>query len=40
MKIEEYLIDYFPFEKSEMTRAYPNGFNEGYIDIKNIIIMI
>ncbi len=20
-----------------MTRAYPNGFNEGYIDIKNIL---
>ena len=29
--------DFAPFEKSEMTRAYPNGFNEGYIDIKNIL---
>ena len=26
-----------PFEKSEMKKAYPNGFNEGYIDIKNIL---
>lgn len=25
-----------PFEDSEMKKAYPNGFNEGYIDIKNI----
>ncbi|MCC0699931.1 M1 family metallopeptidase [Clostridioides sp. ZZV15-6383] len=29
--------DFAPFEKHEMTRAYPNGFNEGYIDIKNIL---
>ena len=28
--------DSVPFEDSEMTRAYPNGFNEGYIDIKGI----
>lgn len=27
-----------PFEKSQMKQAYPKGFNEGYIDIKNIII--
>ncbi|MGL5695262.1 MAG: M1 family metallopeptidase [Peptostreptococcaceae bacterium] len=26
-----------PFEKNEMKEAYPNGFNEGYIDIKNIL---
>ncbi|GAA3641892.1 M1 family metallopeptidase [Asaccharospora irregularis] len=26
-----------PFEKNEMKQAYPNGFNEGYIDIKNIL---
>lgn len=26
-----------PFESSEMERAYPNGFNEGYIDLKNIL---
>ena len=26
-----------PFEDSEMSRAYPNGFNEGYIDIKNVL---
>lgn len=26
-----------PFEESEMSRAYPNGFNEGYIDIKNVL---
>ena len=26
-----------PFESSEMKKAYPNGFNEGYIDIKNIL---
>lgn len=26
-----------PFENSEMDRAYPNGFNEGYIDIKNVL---
>ncbi|MEG0855573.1 MAG: M1 family metallopeptidase [Terrisporobacter sp.] len=25
-----------PFEDSEMAKAYPKGFNEGYIDIKNI----
>ena len=25
--------DFAPFEKSEMKLAYPNGFNEGYIDI-------
>lgn len=29
--------EYAPFEKSEMNEAYPNGFNEGYIDIKNIL---
>ncbi len=28
--------EYAPFEENEMNRAYPNGFNEGYIDIKNI----
>ncbi len=27
-----------PFEKNQMKQAYPNGFNEGHIDIKNIII--
>ncbi len=27
-----------PFEDGEMDRAYPNGFNEGYIDIKNVLI--
>ncbi len=26
-----------PFEESEINKAYPNGFNEGYIDIKNIL---
>lgn len=26
-----------PFEQNEMKKAYPNGFNEGYIDIKNIL---
>lgn len=26
-----------PFEEDEMKRAYPNGFNEGYIDIKNVL---
>lgn len=26
-----------PFEKSEIERAYPNGFNEGYIDIKSVL---
>lgn len=26
-----------PFEKDEMKEAYPNGFDEGYIDIKNIL---
>lgn len=26
-----------PFENSEMNRAYPNGFNEGYIDLKNVL---
>ena len=26
-----------PFENEEMNRAYPNGFNEGYIDIKNVL---
>lgn len=31
---EEKLV---PFEKNEMDRAYPNGFNEGYIDIKNVL---
>lgn len=29
--------DYAPFESLEMEKAYPNGFNEGYIDIKNIL---
>ncbi|MGL5312596.1 MAG: M1 family metallopeptidase [Peptostreptococcaceae bacterium] len=29
--------EYAPFEKDEMKQAYPNGFNEGYIDIKNIL---
>lgn len=29
--------DTLPFEKEEMKQAYPNGFNEGYIDIKNIL---
>ena len=27
--------EFAPFEKDEMNQAYPNGFNEGYIDIKN-----
>ena len=26
-----------PFEESEMSQAYPNGFNEGYIDVKNVL---
>ena len=26
--------EFAPFEESEMSDAYPNGFNEGYIDIK------
>lgn len=26
-----------PFEEEEMKKAYPNGFNKGYIDIKNIL---
>lgn len=29
--------DSVPFEDSEMSRAYPNGFNEGYIDIKGVL---
>ena len=29
--------EFAPFEKDEMHQAYPNGFNEGYIDIKNIL---
>ena len=29
--------EFAPFEKEEMKQAYPNGFNEGYIDIKNIL---
>lgn len=29
--------EYAPFEKEEMKQAYPNGFNEGYIDLKNIL---
>ena len=29
--------DSVPFEDSEMSRAYPNGFNEGYIDIKDVL---
>ncbi|MEG2789235.1 MAG: M1 family metallopeptidase [Romboutsia sp.] len=29
--------EYAPFEENEITDAYPNGFNEGYIDIKNIL---
>ncbi|RDY23457.1 M1 family peptidase [Romboutsia maritimum] len=29
--------EFAPFEKEEMKKAYPNGFNEGYIDIKNIL---
>lgn len=29
--------EFAPFEKDEMKKAYPNGFNEGYIDIKNIL---
>lgn len=29
--------EFAPFEKDEMEQAYPNGFNEGYIDIKNIL---
>ena len=29
--------EYAPFEKNEMKQAYPNGFNEGYIDIKNVL---
>lgn len=30
--------EFAPFEKSQMKQAYPNGFNEGYIDIQNILI--
>ena len=26
-----------PFEKGEMNKAYPNGFSEGYIEIKNVL---
>ena len=26
-----------PFEEEEMDKAYPNGLNEGYIDIKNVL---
>ena len=26
-----------PFEKSEIEKAYPNGFNKGYIEIKNVL---
>ena len=26
-----------PFEKEEIEKAYPNGFDKGYIDIKNIL---
>jgi len=29
-------LEYAPFEKGEIKQAYPNGFNEGYIDIKRI----
>lgn len=29
--------DICPFEKEEMQKAYPNGFDEGYIEIKNIL---
>ena len=29
--------DYAPFEKNEMKKAYPNGFDEGYIDIQNVL---
>ena len=27
----------YHLRESEMEKAYPNGFNEGYIDIKNIL---
>jgi hypothetical protein len=30
--------EFTPFEKTQMKQAYPNGFNEGYIDIQNILI--
>ena len=29
--------EFAPFEKDEIKQAYPNGFNEGYIDIKNVL---
>ena len=29
--------EFAPFEKEEMKQAYPNGFNEGYVDLKNIL---
>ncbi|MEG2195722.1 MAG: M1 family metallopeptidase [Peptostreptococcaceae bacterium] len=29
--------EFAPFESEEMKQAYPNGFNEGYIHIKNIL---
>lgn len=29
--------DNVPFEKDEIKQAYPNGFNEGYIQINNIL---
>lgn len=29
--------EFAPFEENEMKDAYPNGFNEGYIDIKNVL---
>lgn len=28
--------EFVPFEESDMQKAYPNGFNEGYINIKKI----
>lgn len=28
---------YAPFESKEMDKAYPNGFNEGYINIQNVV---
>lgn len=30
--------EFAPFEKYQMKQAYPNGFNEGYINMQNVLI--
>lgn len=30
--------EYAPFEQGDMNRAYPNGYNEGYIDVENVVL--